>query len=114
MYLLPKVLQGLNVTALAQFYSLVYMKFASANITFDNVSYLCYRIRYQGHALAKELASRGLQTTVITDSAVFAMISRVNMVHTMISLYFYVSEIFHFDWENLLFKGYSGSTCCHG
>ncbi|XP_073307574.1 uncharacterized protein [Primulina huaijiensis] len=36
--------------------------------------------RYQGHALAKELATRGLQTTVITDSAVFAMISRVNMV----------------------------------
>lgn len=37
-------------------------------------------IRYQGHLLAKELAARGLQTTVITDSAVFAMISRVNMV----------------------------------
>ncbi|XP_075487434.1 uncharacterized protein LOC142526749 [Primulina tabacum] len=36
--------------------------------------------RYQGHDLAKELATRGLQTTVITDSAVFAMISRVNMV----------------------------------
>ncbi|XP_057807839.1 uncharacterized protein LOC131022401 [Salvia miltiorrhiza] len=36
--------------------------------------------RYQGHAFAKELAARGLQTTVITDSAVFAMISRVNMV----------------------------------
>ncbi|XP_022864550.1 translation initiation factor eIF-2B subunit beta isoform X1 [Olea europaea var. sylvestris] len=36
--------------------------------------------RYQGHALAKELAARGLQTTIITDSAVFAMISRVNMV----------------------------------
>ncbi|PSS24327.1 Translation initiation factor eIF-2B subunit beta like [Actinidia chinensis var. chinensis] len=36
--------------------------------------------RYQGHVLAKELVSRGLQTTVITDSAVFAMISRVNMV----------------------------------
>lgn len=36
--------------------------------------------RYQGHALAKELVTRGLQTTVITDSAVFAMISRVNMV----------------------------------
>ncbi|KAK6163048.1 hypothetical protein DH2020_002889 [Rehmannia glutinosa] len=36
--------------------------------------------RYQGHALAKELAARGLQTTVITDSSVFAMISRVNMV----------------------------------
>ncbi|KAL1564345.1 translation initiation factor eIF-2B subunit beta-like [Salvia divinorum] len=36
--------------------------------------------RYQGHAFAKELAARGLQTTVITDSAVFAMISHVNMV----------------------------------
>lgn len=36
--------------------------------------------RYQGHALAKELVSRGLQTIVIRDSAVFAMISRVNMV----------------------------------
>lgn len=30
--------------------------------------------------LAKELVARGLQTTLITDSAVFAMISRVNMV----------------------------------
>lgn len=36
--------------------------------------------RYQGHQLAKEFVARGLQTTVITDSAVFAMISRVNMV----------------------------------
>ncbi|CAM8966741.1 unnamed protein product [Rhodiola kirilowii] len=36
--------------------------------------------RYRGHSLAKELVARGLQTTVITDSAVFAMISRVNMV----------------------------------
>lgn len=38
-------------------------------------------IRYQGHFLAKELVTRGLQTTLITDSAVFAMISRVNMVY---------------------------------
>ncbi|RDX58257.1 Translation initiation factor eIF-2B subunit beta, partial [Mucuna pruriens] len=36
--------------------------------------------RYQGHILSKELAARGLQTTVISDSATFAMISRVNMV----------------------------------
>eukprot|EP00252_Welwitschia_mirabilis_P025097 TRINITY_DN7710_c0_g1_i1.p1 TRINITY_DN7710_c0_g1~~TRINITY_DN7710_c0_g1_i1.p1 ORF type:complete len:416 (-),score=80.21 TRINITY_DN7710_c0_g1_i1:212-1459(-) len=36
--------------------------------------------RYQGHKLAKELVKKDLQTTVITDSAVFAMISRVNMV----------------------------------
>ncbi|XP_010547127.1 PREDICTED: translation initiation factor eIF-2B subunit beta isoform X2 [Tarenaya hassleriana] len=36
--------------------------------------------RYQGHLLAKELVARGLQTTLIPDSAVFAMISRVNMV----------------------------------
>jgi len=47
------------------------------------ISYLyCFdcMTRYQGHILAKELAEKGLQTTVITDSAVFAMISRVNMV----------------------------------
>ncbi|KAI8010671.1 Translation initiation factor eIF-2B subunit beta [Camellia lanceoleosa] len=36
--------------------------------------------RYQGHVLAKELVKKGVQSTVVTDSAVFAMISRVNMV----------------------------------
>ncbi|XP_015580628.1 translation initiation factor eIF-2B subunit beta isoform X1 [Ricinus communis] len=36
--------------------------------------------KYHGHVLARELAERGLQTTLIPDSAVFAMISRVNMV----------------------------------
>lgn len=36
--------------------------------------------RYQGQTLARELADANLQTTVITDSAVFALISRVNMV----------------------------------
>ncbi|KAL3692899.1 hypothetical protein R1sor_006550 [Riccia sorocarpa] len=36
--------------------------------------------RYQGHKLAKELTAEKLSTTLITDSAVFAMISRVNMV----------------------------------
>ncbi|KAG4387223.1 hypothetical protein GLYMA_11G154300v4 [Glycine max] len=36
--------------------------------------------RYQGQVLAKELAARGIQTTVIADSATFAMISQVNMV----------------------------------
>lgn len=36
--------------------------------------------RYHGHTLAKELAEANLQTTLITDSAVFALISRVNMV----------------------------------
>lgn len=41
---------------------------------------LCLKLRYQGHVLAKELVGKGIQTTVITDSAVFAMISRVNMV----------------------------------
>ncbi|THG03096.1 hypothetical protein TEA_026168 [Camellia sinensis var. sinensis] len=44
------------------------------------LSLLGASVRYQGHVLAKELVARGLQTTVITDSAVFAMISRVNMV----------------------------------
>lgn len=36
--------------------------------------------RYHGHVLAKELAGIGLKSTLITDSAVFALISRVNMV----------------------------------
>ncbi|KAM7268358.1 hypothetical protein ACFE04_010524 [Oxalis oulophora] len=36
--------------------------------------------RYKGHLLARDLVERGLQTTLITDSAIFAMISRVNMV----------------------------------
>ncbi|OMO95391.1 Initiation factor 2B-related protein [Corchorus olitorius] len=36
--------------------------------------------KYQGHVLAKELAAKQIQTTLIADSAVFAIISRVNMV----------------------------------
>ncbi|KAH0993740.1 hypothetical protein GBA52_005223 [Prunus armeniaca] len=36
--------------------------------------------KYLGHVLAKGLAAKGLQTTMIADSSVFAMISRVNMV----------------------------------
>lgn len=47
-------------------------------------------LRYQGHILAKELVTRGLQTTVITDSAVFAMISRVNMVCIYLNALFFL------------------------
>ncbi|CAM6113365.1 unnamed protein product [Calypogeia fissa] len=36
--------------------------------------------RFQGHELARELVAEKLQTTLIADAAVFAMISRVNMV----------------------------------
>ncbi|KAJ4722767.1 Translation initiation factor eIF-2B subunit beta [Melia azedarach] len=36
--------------------------------------------RFEGHVLAQELAKKGLKTTVITDSAVFAIICRVNMI----------------------------------
>ncbi|KAK9182961.1 hypothetical protein WN944_026109 [Citrus x changshan-huyou] len=36
--------------------------------------------KFEGHILAKELDKKGLKAIVITDSAVFAMISRVNMV----------------------------------
>lgn len=36
--------------------------------------------QYQGHDLAKSLAEKNIETTVITDSAVFAMMSRVNKV----------------------------------
>lgn len=35
---------------------------------------------YHGHEFAKRLAMRNIETTVITDSAVFAMMSRVNKV----------------------------------
>ena len=35
---------------------------------------------YQGHEFAKQLALNKIETTVITDSAVFAMMSRVNKV----------------------------------
>lgn len=35
---------------------------------------------YQGQELAKSLAQHGIETTVITDSAVFAIMSRVNKV----------------------------------
>ena len=54
----------------------------SLSLTFSVWLLFCYFLfyRYQGHLLAKELVARGLQTTLITDSAVFAMISRVNMV----------------------------------
>lgn len=36
--------------------------------------------RYQGQTLARELADASLQTTLVTDAAVLALISRVNMV----------------------------------
>jgi translation initiation factor 2B subunit (eIF-2B alpha/beta/delta family) len=35
---------------------------------------------FKGHELAKSLAEDGIQTTVINDSAVFAIMSRVNKV----------------------------------
>lgn len=43
--------------------------------------------RFEGHILAKELDKKGFKTTMITDSAVFAMISRVNMVISYFSNY---------------------------
>lgn len=55
-----------------------YPLFTQSFLVYITLFYL--KIRYQGHVLATELVARGLQTTVITDSAVFAMISRVNMV----------------------------------
>ncbi len=38
---------------------------------------------YQGQELATKLAQDNIQTTVITDSAVFAIMSRVNTVHNI-------------------------------
>ena len=46
-------------------------------------------ISFQGHQLATSLAKASVETTVITDSAVFAMMSRVNKViigtHTLMA-----------------------------
>lgn len=36
---------------------------------------------YEGHRLAAELSELGIQTTLIPDCAVFAMMARVNKVH---------------------------------
>lgn len=36
--------------------------------------------RYDGHAMARQLADAGVQTTLIADSAVFAMMARANKV----------------------------------
>ncbi|WCJ29605.1 Translation initiation factor eIF-2B subunit beta [Euphorbia peplus] len=52
--------------------------------------------RYEGYLLAKELVARGLQTTLITDSAVFAMISRVNMV--MVGAHAVMANGAFFNW----------------
>lgn len=35
---------------------------------------------YAGHKMAKQLAAAGIQTTAISDSAIFAMMARINMV----------------------------------
>lgn len=35
---------------------------------------------FEGHTLAKSLAESGIETTIITDSAIFAIMSRVNKV----------------------------------
>lgn len=88
----------------------------------DSICFVGASIRYQGHVLAKELVARGLQTTVITDSAIFAMISRVNMVYE--PTYFLVpvlplscTRIFLSLFglmHNLLFAGYRRSSCRYG
>ncbi len=36
--------------------------------------------RYDGHLMAKKLSDSGIQTTLIADSAVFAMMARANKV----------------------------------
>ena len=41
---------------------------------------------YQGQDMARRLAEAGIETTLITDSAIFAMMSRVNKVGTELVL----------------------------
>lgn len=38
--------------------------------------------KYGGHQMARKLAQAGISTTAIADSAIFAMMARVNKVHT--------------------------------
>ena len=44
---------------------------------FPSVNYICVA---QGHKLAANLAKEKIQTTLIPDSAIFAMMARVNIV----------------------------------
>ena len=59
-------------------------------LSFNSKGYLCINILVtQGHELAKNLAKAKIQTTLITDTAIFAMMSRVNKViigtHTVLA-----------------------------
>lgn len=81
----------------------------ATHFTFFSILVISFQIiRYQGHLLAKELVARGLQTTLITDSAVFAMISRVNMVYypSQLSLYLVLLDflVCHLFSENFILK----------
>ena len=38
------------------------------------------RCSYDGHEMAAELSKTGIETTVVTDSAIYAVMSRVNKV----------------------------------
>ena len=44
-------------------------------------------VLFQGQDLAKSLAQHGIETTLITDSAVFAIMSRVNKVGIPVSVF---------------------------
>lgn len=41
--------------------------------------------KLDGHMMAKKLSEAGIQTTVITDAAIFAMMARVNQVPQSLS-----------------------------
>ncbi|XP_050312293.1 translation initiation factor eIF-2B subunit beta [Anthonomus grandis grandis] len=66
----------------------MFLKSASKKRTF-NVIVVEGAPQYLGHSLAASLAKSGIQTTLIPDSAVFAMMSRVNKViigtHTVLA-----------------------------
>lgn len=49
-------------------------------IIYYQIKYVIVSIFFQGHTLACSLAKSNIQTIVIPDSAVFAMMSRVNKV----------------------------------
>ena len=76
--------------------------------------------RHGGQELAKRLAQAGMHTTLIPDSAIFAMMARVNKVALLYVLLADISPAAHStDTLKLLFKSHSsqrlrpqGSGCC--
>ncbi len=68
------VLYSFSRIYLSKSFSVFYSHFIALNDSFKLTA------RYEGQEMALDLASAGIDTVVITDSAIFAVMSRVNKV----------------------------------